>query len=1205
MKKTLKAKSEQNNSRSSEEQFLALIELLPDAFLQGDSKGNIISLNSKAIELTGYSRKELLSMNISALFTSDMPEGKPLRYKRLRRGEIIKGEKEISKKTGEKIQVYFNLEAMPDGTYRIIITDITEQKQAEELIFRNEEHYKKACELTSDYIFKLGINSVGKVTMDFVSENFFKITGRRREDVKELDDWTAIFNSDDLGRVMQLLQTMCKSRQTGEIECQTYSKNGQSRWVHVVAKSQWSESEQRIVSIIGSVKDITEQKKTELRIVKINRLYSVISQINQMIVRTQEKDKILSDVCRIAIEYGKFRMAWIGMVDEKNKLIKPVVWEGAEEGYLSSIKVITFADVPEGRGPTGKAIREGRHSCCNDIANDSAMLLWRDEALKRGYRSSIAIPIIIRRKTIGAFNLYASEPFFFDELEIDLLVEVTSNIAYTLEILENEEQRKRTEEALRFSEEKFSKAFLASPDSITISILNTGLFIEVNPGFENIFGFSRSEAIGHSSLELKLYAVPEDREKLVVTLNEKGHVHNLELKGRRKSGELFTGLLSAEIIKISGESCMVTVIRDITESKKFLEALSRSESNFRNLFEHSPLGKSLTELDGTINVNKSFCDILGYSQEELQKIKWMDLTHPEDIQASNDYVRQLKDGKIQKARFEKRYIHKNGNIIWAEVSTYMQHDQNGSPQFLITTISDITERKHLEQKIIESEAYYRTLVDLSPDGILIIDLEGKISYGSRKMYEIFSVPPDANVLGTSVIDWISPDYHEMVMQRIKDILSGNTRPEIREYRLLKYDKQPFWAELSGSPISDAKGNPGGLFIVCRDVTERKKAEDELIEAKEKAEESDRLKTAFIHNISHEVRTPLNAIVGFSALLDQPDLAEADRNDYINIIFQSNNQLLSVVDDILNISYIEAHQIKVKESTFDLNVVIKNLFIMFLPEAQKKNLVFKTEVVNEGSVFSMISDESKIIQILTNLLNNAFKFTHKGQITFGYKIEENRMVIYVEDTGIGIPENEQKRIFERFYQVDNKEIRTFRGTGLGLSISAAYAQLLGGELTVRSKAGEGSVFSFSIPYRESKFFEEPVTVPVPNKETKKGKNKKILVAEDIESNIALLAAMLKSAGYELIHARNGKEVIDILKSDPGISIVLMDMKMPFMDGFEATREIQKIKPGMPVIAQTAFAHSSDRIKALECGCIDYIAKPYSKEQLLTLINKYTD
>jgi len=430
------------------------------------------------------------------------------------------------------------------------------------------------------------------------------------------------------------------------------------------------------------------------------------------------------------------------------------------------------------------------------------------------------------------------------------------------------------------------------------------------------------------------------------------------------------------------------------------------------------------------------------------------------------------------------------------------------------------------------------------------------------------------------------------------ILSGSNW--VGEFQNKKKNGDLYWESAIIAPLVSSNGRISHFIAIKEDITEKKILYENLVQAKEKAEESDRLKTAFLHNISHEIRTPLNAIIGFSGFLDQPDLSEKDRKQFIDIIFQSNNQLLTIINDILNISQIETSQVVIRDSWTDLKKLTESLYRRYKPDAVKAGIEFSVAADNEKES-RIYTDESKLLQVLTNLLGNAFKFTHEGFVQFGYNIREEVVEFFVEDSGIGIPESEQKKIFDRFYQVDKKVSRLYSGTGLGLSISDAYVKLLGGSFTVRSSPGTGSRFSFAIPI--DKGGQPQSRQVIPHLLRSDSTVKTILVAEDEESNFALVNAILKPHGYTLLRAKNGREAVDMCKTKDEIDLVLLDIKMPVMDGFEAAREILKHKPGLPIIAQTAYAHPSDRSRAMESGCIDYLAKPFDRRQLMDIISKY--
>jgi CheY-like chemotaxis protein len=380
----------------------------------------------------------------------------------------------------------------------------------------------------------------------------------------------------------------------------------------------------------------------------------------------------------------------------------------------------------------------------------------------------------------------------------------------------------------------------------------------------------------------------------------------------------------------------------------------------------------------------------------------------------------------------------------------------------------------------------------------------------------------------------------------------------------------------------------------------------LIKAKEKAEESDRLKTAFLHNISHEIRTPMNAIAGFSGFLNDPDLDTEKRAHFTNIIVQSCDQLLSIISDIVSIATIEAGQETITEKEVDINVTLRQLYEQFLSMAEKKNVCLNLAPYSTNDKNIIISDEAKLTKVLINLIGNALKFTNEGSVNFGCTVLETEdtpyIQFFVEDSGIGIPTEMHEEIFKRFRQVESTAARQFGGSGLGLSISKAYVELLGGKIWLNSESGKGSTFYFTIPYKKAKknTFAEKTPENKSNKEIRE--HATLLIAEDEDSNFMLLEELLSDLNINIIRATNGLEAVVICKNKH-IDLVLMDIKMPVMDGYEATKQIRELMPDLPIIAQTAYRTDADKNKALACGCNSFISKPIKPELFISIIKDY--
>jgi len=384
------------------------------------------------------------------------------------------------------------------------------------------------------------------------------------------------------------------------------------------------------------------------------------------------------------------------------------------------------------------------------------------------------------------------------------------------------------------------------------------------------------------------------------------------------------------------------------------------------------------------------------------------------------------------------------------------------------------------------------------------------------------------------------------------------------------------------------------------VEERTK---ELLKAKEQAEESDRLKSAFLANMSHEIRTPMNGILGFAELLKEPGLTGKEQQDYIKIIEKSGARMLNIINDIVDISKIEAGLMKLEIQDSNVNEQIQDIYTFFKPEVEAKGMIlsFHTPLPTIEAILK--TDREKVYAILTNLVKNAIKYSNTGIIEIGYNKRDSDLEFYVKDTGIGIPNDRHGAIFERFIQADIPGEWAQQGAGLGLSITKAYVEMLGGKIRVASQVGVGSTFYFTLPYNAVLINEPVVQQIVPSENNDLIRKLKILIAEDDKVSEMLIDKTLKTFGKEIIKARTGVEAIEACKKNPDIDLVMMDIRMPDMGGYDATRQIRKFNKEVVIIAQTAHGLYGDREKAIEAGCNDYIAKPINKAELLLLIQKY--
>jgi len=529
---------------------------------------------------------------------------------------------------------------------------------------------------------------------------------------------------------------------------------------------------------------------------------------------------------------------------------------------------------------------------------------------------------------------------------------------------------------------------------------------------------------------------------------------------------------------------------------------------------------------------------------------------------------------------------------------------------LIDTISNqaslALSRKYAEKSLTENEKKYRGIFEniqdvyyeTATDGT-ILELSPSIKLLSKGQYT------REDLIGKPIYD-----YYEDRDARSKLIQELKKCRQIIDYeiQLINKDGSLVNCSISAELIIDPQGNPEKIVGTFHDITNRKQSEEDLKSALTKAKESDRLKSAFLANISHEIRTPMNGILGFSTLLKEPGLSGDQQKEYISFIEKSGERMLNTINDLMDISKIEAGQMNVIVSEVNMNERINNLHHFFKPKCQEKGIQFlvKNNLSPDKSILN--SDRNKIDAILSNLILNAIKYTPQGSIEVGcgivHAIHESYVQCHVKDTGIGIPLSRQQAIFDRFVHADIEDNAVYEGSGLGLSISKAYVEMLGGKIWVESTLGAGSTFYFTVPYQvhpqTRNNTEEEAN---PGKESVLSKKLNILIAEDDENSKLFMTISLERLTNQLFIARTGLEAVKLVSDHPGIDLVLMDIRMPELNGYEATRRIREFNSKVVIIAQTAHGLAGDQEKAIEAGCNDYISKPINRIRLLEVINRH--
>jgi PAS domain S-box-containing protein len=635
--------------------------------------------------------------------------------------------------------------------------------------------------------------------------------------------------------------------------------------------------------------------------------------------------------------------------------------------------------------------------------------------------------------------------------------------------------------------------------------------------------------------------------------------------------------------------------------KKAERTIKDSEERFQLLFDKAPMGYQSLDIDGNlVDVNQQWLDDLGYTKNEVIG-KWFGDFLSAGYQDS--FRRRFPIFKAEgKIHSEFEMVHKNGNKLFIAFDGKIGYDLDGVFKQTHCILKDITLRKQAEIKLAESQQFQSQIINSVQEGIIVYDLNLRYQVWNPFMERLYGIPA-SRVLGKDPIE-LFPFLEEAgVIGNLKKALNGESPPAIDFHFYLPDTGKSGWASDKNMPFRDVNGVIIGVIGTVHDITGRKKAEVELTDAKERAEESDRLKSAFLANMSHEIRTPMNGIIGFTELLKEQNLTSEERREFIQTIEKSGKRMLNTINSIVDISKIESGLMKVDIKESNITEQIEFLYKFFRPEVEDKGIQFLVKNELSGNEVIIKTDIEKIYAILTNLIKNAIKFTEKGSIEIGYEKKGEYIEFFVRDTGAGISQKHRNIIFERFRQGSESLNRNYEGSGLGLSICKSYVEMLNGRIWVESEEGKGSVFYFTIPcYAELKGKMAIKDDVSENNGAFQIKYLNILIVEDDETSYLLLRRILQKISYKILHANTGIQAIEICRNNPDLDLILMDIRMPIMDGYEATHQIRQFNKDVVIIAQTAYGFSGEKEKAIKAGCNDYISKPINRTLLFELIKK---
>lgn len=1146
--------------------YNALVNQAGDAFFVHDFEGKFIEVNQQACDTLGYSKEELLKLSVTDIeMDFDLKSAK----------------KEWAKiESGNKFTLYGN-HIRKDGTifpvelrfgcsewkgqklFLGLARDITERNKAEESLRQSEDNLAITLNSIGDGVIATDLYGL-VVNMNPIAE---KLCGWTLNDAagKPLTEVFNIVNTDTRETVINPVKKVLENGEIVGLANSTVliAKNGTEYQISDSA-APIKNKEGKISGVVLVFSDVTEkylsaqsliEKEERLNLFFNQSLTGFFFMMNDEPVvwdESVDKEKTLHDI------FGSLRVTKVNqaMLDQ---------YLATEGEFINRTLNEFFAhDLKQGRRVIKDLFDRGSlHIDTSELRFDGTQM-WIEGDYFCLYDSKGSI-----KGLFGTQHDITNRKNALNELQLSKM------------------------ELEAYFEDDISADYILTIDGYVLSCNNT---------FLKLFGLAKKPDPGTLNL-IDFYKNPEQRKILVNRLSKERKIENYAADFVSVDGKEINAILNAigifdendKLIKIRG------YIVDITKQIK-AEAATRLNDTALKVISQGVVITDANRL--VISSNASFTAITGYSESEIigRTCKFLQgpYSNPHTVKAINEALKHNSefDGDILNYR-------KDGTPFWNELTITPIFNSDGLLTHFIGVTRDITERKQAEEQLRKLSR----AVEQSPTSIILTDTQGNIEYAN---------PKTSKVTGYELSELIGKNPR---------IFSAGEKPK-EEYKILwqnitsgkewqgefhnkKKNGELFWELASISPILNKEGEVTHYLAVKEDITERKQILEDLIMAKEHAEQSDKLKSAFLANMSHEIRTPMNGILGFTELLKEPDLSNEKQQKFINIIQKSGARLLNIINDIVDISKIEAGLMKANIKASNIKEKIEYLYTFFKPEVEKKGIQFFVKNSSLEEDLMIETDSEKIYAICTNLIKNAIKFTNKGLIIFGYERKGEYLEFYVKDSGIGIPKDRQEAIFERFIQADISDKMALQGAGLGLSITKAYVELLGGKIWVESevenlavgKAG-GTTFYFTIPYNTSRVIKSNTQNDVlSGKSGKQSGNLKILIAEDDEASSLYLSILVVEFCAEILMAKNGLEVVEIYKNNPDIDLILMDMQMPYLNGYEATSQIRQLNKKVVIIAQTALALSYDRQKVIDAGCNDYISKPISMNELTTLLKKY--